>query len=1229
MAIKFTPAQQARIDAANQRKAELLSRDMQQGPLMPLIQPATQAAQATTTPLLAKKDQGAMPDTTTYVPQDLSAPPTVLPTTGLEVPTARKVEALGMERGTGDAETIKALAQLGGFKTKIGSEGEDFVVGDTREGKEATQAAIEAQASSDEMRASRLTQQMLEAQMPEDFIQEFESTVLDADDRPIKMESTYEVVSSVIARGDKLANSLLERSRPTLSSDPNIDPVAGKVQAFLGNQKDLNGNPLLFENGRFTPAVGTATAISFLKLARDIRNKTDDAVEATVTGLDTDSFEPDMIKGRIVKDVLNSLIPNPYEGAEANRRTDYGGAGDLIDPDIIAALEPLFYESVVEQGFFSVRDLNENDPTTTLKEEQLVLSPEGHEFLNQNMTLLNDLHPDERVDISYLPTLGGEGYNTRERELGDKAKPISRRTKADRNTSFEDSVKMKLGFMPMRVDKDGLSYASMMLSSTLEPKQMGVGGAQESRPGVTYKGVRFVFTNSANNGFFYSEGEYARTLGLDFSKWLEAKENALKKYGRDREAKANDQADKVMRMRARTVMRTLEDATLNSDKVFYNKWMHASSVGRYFVRNQVLNPQTDKLARSLVLSAERLLVDLNNPLKGKDGKRLNNWKYIIGKNLLDPEGDYNLTRGLRTEDMQWNAISRLADQIISNEDDPTYQRWLLQGQKLREAVRTGNKELLSSTLQAATHGKSLKKNGEWGYKLQSYIDFANYHDAKQKANSNKKNNINQPVYFEMKATTQHDGKQNGIAIQAMQTGKTDTLKLVGMMFNADKDSVIPQGDIRDRFLNKAIGNTQTVFASKPEVRKFWDEVLSQIDDTKGPERAELIKALSKTPLMESSYGKPIDFHQETAIDFINSEDGQRLIKNAVARVSDVTLEKDYFDQKIYSDLNSLIGAALTETLDIKRQQMFKKAGQLWSMLGTDVKMKGPLGTNIYMGTNEHFKTGQTVAVPTVEGEVRLVDITRAEYTPSSGKRKTTKIYNYEKQMYETSPRSKFGQLVSNQLPVLTVQQIDAAIMARTIDSVNRSFDKGFGKAGFERPKFMIPVHDAIITNADAVDVYHREINNQFRLVNQQYSISKAVYQGLTDSMAQFNRMVEKNPNRMVDLSYESKYRAVHDYLVRIEDKMIQRAGTIETAEGTKAAKVAQSAFDESILRTVKAGGRWSRDGGEISLSTLKQIIDKISGRMNVVAELKVRHEDIETLKPRVWKMLSALGYQYN
>jgi len=93
---------------------------------------------------------------------------------------------------------------------------------------------------------------------------------------------------------------------------------------------------------------------------------------------------------------------------------------------------------------------------------------------------------------------------------------------------------------------------------------------------------------------------------------LEAFSNAKKIFCEVRAVDAQDQANKVMRMQARKIVRAMDDATANQGKVYYNKYMHASSVGRYFVRNTVLNYQTDKLVRNIVGSAKKVLVNIKS-----------------------------------------------------------------------------------------------------------------------------------------------------------------------------------------------------------------------------------------------------------------------------------------------------------------------------------------------------------------------------------------------------------------------------------------------------------------------------------------------------------------------------------------------------------------------------------------------------------------------------------------
>jgi hypothetical protein len=484
-------------------------------------------------------------------------------------------------------------------------------------------------------------------------------------------------------------------------------------------------------------------------------------------------------------------------------------------------------------------------------------------------------------------------------------------------------------------------------------------------------------------------------LGLNEAKWLEARENAKKRYG-ENIFKANEQADKVMRMRARSILRTMNDASQNLDKVFYNKYQHASSVGRFFVLNTVLNAQQDKsLSRGMVLGARKLIVDLKNPLKGESNNVFKQWKYIIGKNLLDPDlnKNYNPTNGLRTEDMTWGSIEKLSNEVFNNPNGGVYNRWLKTGQALKIALANNDMPALKRAI-GETHTSSFLKSGEWGFKLQSYIDFANYHEAKTNGTT-----------FEMRATTQHDGKQNGIAIQAMQNGDPKKmLERVGMLFNPNAGSVIPQGDIRDSFLEKFIAQSKVAFDNDIEKQDFWADFVNTIKDRKkfSPEdRANIVKALSKTPLMETSYGMPIQYHMETALKFLDNE-GTGLINEIKSRNTDVYSNVDEKQNRIdlVSDLNKLIGLGLKATLDLEMQRLYKKAGMMWAMLGTTPRMKGPLGTDIFMGTNEHFKTGKTVAVEGPDGAMKILELTQVRSTGSAPKLTRNRVYDEETDQFK-------------------------------------------------------------------------------------------------------------------------------------------------------------------------------------------------------------------------------------
>ena len=1138
-------------------------------------------------PLLKRKDEGAQTGLGTdlvegYVEQNLGEPSRVKAATLDTVTTTPGYTELSEKtEEVGDISPIvNELQQTGIFSEELDGVSQDpiYIAKKIAEEK-ASQAA----------RASKLTRETLDAPSGEDM----QDTIPDG-------SATKSAFDNVYNKGTKLNKQFNDRLKPVLMA---TDTASLKAGDFL-----VKGQLWDSQKESVIPAVGTSTSVAFLKTAQSLYNKDDKSLntESLLLNDQDGTADPSIFQERIVETMIDDLFPNPnVSNVDPQMRTGYGGASKNVDPETKSVFNSLVYDTLKNNGMFSIIDLNKEDPTTTIKELRVKLSPEGEAFYLANKQILEDIQEDQRINVSYLPALDGQQFPGRELEYGDKAKNISKRSKSDSNVIFENAVKMRLGSMPLKINTEALKYAQIMIGKEIMPNPNPNGRAE------------FVLSNPSPDGRIYSTGTWAKTLGLDEAKYMEFYSDALKRFqdSQDADLDASDQANKIMRQRIKHIMRTLNDATINNGKTFYNKYFHASSVGRYFIRNTVLNSQNEKIVRGMVRSAKKTILNLRAAPSVEQNRILNNWTYIIGKNLLepDPNSNQNLTNSVKTEDMGWDSILRTTKKIISDPTNPAYGAWYQKGQKLRAAMNESNPQLSEQLFDEATsglHSSSFKKKDEWGYKLQSYIDFANYVDAKKPESNG---------IFELKAQTQHDGKQNGIAIQAMQLGDYNSLKLTGLQFT-DENNIIPQGDLRDKFLKSAIKKLGVTFATDLPRQAFWSTFLNKIqNEIDTVKRSSTIKDLSKVPMMETSYGMPPEYHIETAMEFLDSQEGKNYI--AAAKLENADFTDNSKGQRLVADLNNIIKAGLESVINIEQQRLYKAAGKMYAMMGGDVVIKGPLGTNIYMGANEHFQTG-TIQVPneTDDGFIQI-PLTQSRYSGSGAKRYRGRFFNEESEKFEREGRSVYGKLAANQLPVLTVQQIDAAILANTIYNVNE-------KQKRTDPLFMIPVHDALITDATSVDKYHREINSQFLAVNKKYSIMKSIYEGIENQKNNLKEMGTRFPGKTETVDYESNYRALHDYLVGLQVRLdtttesINSKGIVTSVKGTLGKR------EEKMLRDARQNG-WSPEGGDLSLSAIYDLIDDYDSYKRISSDLKNKFKDIEAKKSEVYKLLKTKPYPYN
>ena len=1018
------------------------------------------------------------------------------------------------------------------------------------------------------------------------------------------LQSSRDALTNFISSGESNRNMVQDMISPLLQDQSEL----GKKTVTV-----MRNNGILDSNDRVTTAAANAIQVAYLRALKSLKDKEDtrvtkaerqlaeeditseklEEIAVTSKSLAFDKVDPNDVINGLADRVLDSLSLNPAEVADGVT-IGFGGQSRNISEDVKSVLSTILYSGMAKQDIISkIPD-----------EEMIVISPFGEVIYENQREILDDLDIRDITFRAKVPYL----FPGQERLEGLKKKgQISKSNKSDSDVTTEQFVKNILGSVPLTIVPERFQMAKLLVESVIE-----------SDDGINVKG----FYQEGEGGRRWSKAPAARTLGLNEGKWQSAFQEARKTSS---DYEANRQANLVMIREAKKILKVMRYAAQEVGGVYYNKQFHATSVGRFFVRNTDINPQTSKLARMLVGNANTILL---NPNKDSNTTVYENWAYIIGKNLMpltvNSRGG-SLTNNVRTEDMGWNAIQKPALEIINNPNNLIYKEWVRLGKLINdkglEAIQSGQglgafksaigDELYNKIFDSEDSGNA----GEWGYPLQSYLDMYEFEKARKLGTS-----------FKPKAQAQHDGKQNGIAIQAMQYGRENILQRTGVLY-ANEDNVIPFGDIRDRFLSRMSTAVAIAFEHDKPRQAYWMKFVTEINNSK--DYKNLGKALSKTPLMETSYGKFEGFNEETALAFIDKY-GNEYLKGKP------DIAGEYTRDDMIGDLNSVITETLREMLNLKEQQIVKVAGEMWAMLGVDASLRGPLGNTIYMGSFERQavldKSGQAITVPInfAEGVVDM-PLTRMVSTASGRARKRKLIRDpKEKYGWRLEEQTKYGQEVGNQLPVLTIQQIDAAVMAETIYEVNKDrYDIS------KPPKFVIPVHDAIITDASSVNDYHSTINRQFRQVNNRYSVPKAIRQGLEAAKKKAFTELGENPNKEIRLDYESKYRALHDALVRLKLKEQKNAKLRipkeETGIGGKRKGANLNQKDPNLILSLANNVKWKEDGsGFVKQGDIRKLLELFFKGNGILFRLKAQEDMAYTDRGKIYNdILQSIIYQYN
>lgn len=962
-------------------------------------------------------------------------------------------------------------------------------------------------------------------------------------------EATNEA-EGIMDMGNRVSIFFDKSIAPTLNYN---DEISRKSRQFLIDEGLVIEDP----SGQLTPTPRFVNSVAIgqiatLKEATFKENKSITHMTDPETGRygRKDEFrrekrkrEDESIEGEIIEaeDIIQNIASIVFDIALENPNTvvtnlgeivrGYGGASKRVPRDVMQVFQHMFAQSMVDQGFFTT-GIDPNNPSATF------ISSPGATFYESVKGILPLMNIKDVGRYSTVPVrVGTPDFIKGQKKKGDES--ISVKGTISKYKKLVIDTTNLLNSIPVRIDKTMFAQAKTMVNQVvmLTEAEDIENDRFKLDPQMWHQEV----TEDTSTGqaiqtrVNYSTHRFARTLGMDKASWNKAYLNAKKIMPDHR---ARDAANLVMATEARKLIKMMHRAgeMAGGNLLYYNDFFTANSVGRYFMRNTDVNPQINKLARMFVTSAFDSRIHISAPQAGildkvsyANDTTYKNWAYIVGYHLN------SYPDGVASEDKGWNNIMNPALATLSDPKDPVYQSWVKKGQALQKSFDRVNGFVIEK-LPAGLADEIFEfdrngAKGEWAYKMQAYIDVANFDYVRKYGGT-----------FTPQARVEHDGKTNGLAIQAMQMGDVTTLKLVGMLYN-DTENVIQWGTIRDKFVNNLPKNIETIFAGdldrKAEYKRMFDNLFNLKDEKV---KGDIMKLFAKAPLMEGSYGKDTGFNYDTANELISTYAAELFGENH----QEVILDLD--SAKVLDDLNNIIKATLDTVLDIQTQTTLKRVGKAFSIMNEIPAIRGPDNTMYHLGGRASVprtKKGKpiTFKIPMVKlgdvrgegfvfSDVKEVDVTykrikNSATTPSKNTNMVRQHKTKDKaEGWVAEPSDMWGKQLENQFPVVPIQRIDASILAAALREVNDD------RIRLKKPPlFVIPIHDAIITNASSVDVYHKTINAKFKEIGMTYPLFERFKEAWDKGWSNARKKLLSNKDKSNEVNDDNEsWRALHRFL---------------------------------------------------------------------------------------------------
>jgi len=505
----------------------------------------------------------------------------------------------------------------------------------------------------------------------------------------------------------------------------------------------------------------------------------------------------------------------------------------------------------------------------------------------------------------------------------------------------------------------------------------------------------------------------------------------------------------------------------------------------------------------LALLGRTLDVGKNAPVSKTENMTVPQMMSLVDKNFIENAAGI----GMQLASLVPNSTKEIVNEILAvvTKTDMQYNKGLKSQANIYKGNPAAISELFGKPLTEAQSNAvatwiNNSKRDTWGYTLQAYLDAARYLKAKETGE-----------LFTPKTTIAIDMNSAGRAFLAMDIGNETILSRVGLLWQefSDKEfqDVVGLGDPRAYFTEQAREKGIAAAFSDIEKQKTWKDVLFKYGGP-GAKNAKTFNAsFGKKVLLTTDYGKPIMFHLDEAMAFL--EENPDFRSEMLSKYGN-----DY--KALIADLNEVYHHTLRTADNAWQYGLPKNIVEFLQMFGRVPKPRGVYGEQISIGKTGPKEEGDYYRITSPKGGDVKVPVTNFEFDPRA-KAKDKRIRNVDGELIDPPGP---GSAAKNQIGPVMGQYRESIVMMETAKYINQSKDS-------VNMLNMSPVFDNYILDSDSYLMTMFVANNIVVPKVLEFNMVGSFLKDFNEQKEEAIKELREGPDNVV-IGENSKYQGVLD-----------------------------------------------------------------------------------------------------